>query len=96
MKFTTVIAAAAFALTAMTAQAQERDGIDNTPSAAAMAFDFVLVRPLGLVATILGTGLFIAQLPFDVVMKDGAAVPAQKLVVDPAAFTFRRPLGQMD
>lgn len=96
MKFTTVIAAAAFALTAMTAQAQDRDGIDNTPSAAAMAFDFVLVRPLGLVATILGTGLFIAQLPFDVAMKDGAAVPAQKLVVDPAAFTFRRPLGQMD
>jgi hypothetical protein len=96
MKFTTVIAAAALALSAMSAQAQDRDGIDNTPSAAAMAFDFVLVRPLGLVATILGTGLFIAQLPFDAVMKDGAAVPAQKLVVDPASFTFRRPLGQMD
>lgn len=96
MKFTTLIAAAALALSAMSAQAQDRDGIDNSPSAAAMAVDFVLVRPLGLVATILGTGLFIAQLPFDVVMKDGAAVPAQKLVVDPAAFTFRRPLGQMD
>lgn len=96
MKITTLIAAAALTLTAMTAQADDRDGIDSTPSAAAMAFDFLLVRPLGLVATVAGTGLFILQLPFDVVMKDGAAGPAQKLVVDPAKFTFRRPLGEMD
>lgn len=96
MKFTTVIAAAVFALTAVTAQAENRDGIDDTPSAAAMALDFVLVRPLGLVATIIGTGLFIAQLPLDFFIKDAPEVPAQKLIVDPAEFTFRRPLGKMD
>jgi hypothetical protein len=96
MKFTTLIAAAAFALTAMTAQADDRDGIDDTPSAAAMAFDFLLVRPLGLAATVVGSVLFIAQLPFAVVMLDSPSVPAQKLVVDPAEFTFRRPLGKMD
>ncbi len=96
MKFTTLIAAAAFALTAMTAQAEDRDGIDDKPSAAAMAVDFLLVRPLGLVATIAGSVLFVAQLPFAVVMRESPSVPAQKLVVEPAEFTFRRPLGQMD
>ncbi len=96
MKFTTLIVAAAFSLTAMTAQADDRDGIDDAPSATAMAADFLVVRPLGLVATVLGTGLFILQLPFDAVMKGGASAPAEKLVVEPAKFTFRRPLGQMD
>ena len=94
MKFITVIAAAAFALTAVTAQADDR--IDDSPSAAAMAVDFLLVRPLGLVATVAGTGLFLVQLPFDLFIKDAPAVPAQKLVVDPAQFTFTRPLGKMD
>ena len=59
VKFTTLIAAAAFALTAMTAQADQYDGIDDTPSAMAMAADLVLVRPLGLVATVVGTALFV-------------------------------------
>ncbi|TXI11863.1 MAG: hypothetical protein E6Q76_01855 [Rhizobium sp.] len=96
MKLATVIAAAVFALTAVTAQAEEGNGIDDTPSAAAMAADFLLVRPLGLVATILGTGIFIAQLPLDIFIKDAPAVPSEKLVLDPARFTFTRPLGRMD
>lgn len=97
VKFTTLIAAAAFALTAMTAQAADyRDGIDDTPSAAAMGIDLILVRPLGLVATVVGTGLFIVQLPLSIVMGVPPADPAKKLVVEPAAFTFSRPLGKMD
>ena len=96
VRFTTLIAAAAFALTAMTAQTDERDGIDDSPSAAAMAFDLVLVRPLGLVATVLGTGLFILDLPLSIAMGEPPSEPAKKLVAEPAAFTFRRPLGQMD
>lgn len=99
MKITTLIAAAAFALTAMTAQAgrEGSDGIlDETPSATAMVADFLIVRPLGLVSMVIGTTVFVAQLPFAVFMKDGASNTAQKLVVEPAQFTFSRPLGQMD
>ena len=96
VKFTTLIAAAAFALTAMTAQADQYDGIDDTPSAMAMAADLVLVRPLGLVATVVGTALFVVQLPLSVVMGEPPADPARKLVVEPAQFTFSRPLGKMD
>jgi len=96
MKFTTIIAAAALTLAAGVAQAEDRNGIDDTPSAAAMAVDFVLVRPLGLVATVVGTGLFIAQLPFAIFRSDGVSVAAEKLVADPAEFTFHRPLGKMD
>lgn len=96
MKFTTLIAAAAFALTAMTAQADDRDGIDDAPSATAMAADLLLVRPLGLAATVVGTGLFIVQLPLSIIMGVPPADPAKKLVVEPAQFTFRRPLGKMD
>ena len=96
MKITTLIAAAAFALTAMTAQASEYDGVDETPSAMAMGADLLFVRPLGLAATVVGTALFIVQLPLSLIIGEAPTGPAQRLVVEPAAFTFRRPLGQMD
>ncbi|HEU0198594.1 MAG TPA: hypothetical protein VFQ88_15450 [Nevskiaceae bacterium] len=67
----------------------------NSPAAGAMIFDLLLVRPLGLVATALGTGLFIVNLPLSVFEKNAPAQPFQKLVVDPARFTFTRPLGDM-
>lgn len=61
-----------------------------------MAFDLVLVRPLGLVATVLGTGLFILQLPLSLIQGEPPVDPAKRLIVEPAQFTFQRPLGQMD
>lgn len=65
------------------------------PSAAAMAVDLVLVRPLGLAATVLGTGLFIVSLPFSLLgmNTDEALV---RLVGQPAEFTFLRPLGDFE
>lgn len=75
---------------------QYRDSIDDTPSAGAMAFDLLLVRPLGLAATVLGTGLFILQLPLSFIQGVEPSDPARKLVVEPAKFTFERPLGAMD
>lgn len=65
------------------------------PSAAAMVVDLVLVRPLGLVATVLGTGFFVVSLPFSILgwNVDEAAV---RLVAEPAEFTFLRPLGDFD
>lgn len=73
-----------------------RGGIDDRPSAGAMAFDLLLVRPLGLVSTVLGTGLFILQLPFDIGQDDGVKAPFEKLVAEPARFTFTRPLGSSE
>lgn len=62
------------------------------PSAAAMGFDVVMARPLGLAGTVLGTGLFVVSLPFSAVgmnVEDAAV----RLVAEPAKFTFVRPLG---
>lgn len=71
------------------------EGIDESPSATAMAFDLLIVRPLGIVATVGGIGLFIAQLPLALVQFELPREPARKLVVEPAAYTFTRPLGEM-
>lgn len=96
MRITTLIAAAVFAFTAVVAQASDPDGIDDTPSAMAMAADLLFVRPLSLVATVVGTGLFIVQLPITLISSGPVSAPAEKLVVEPARYTFRRPLGEMD
>ena len=69
------------------------DGSFGAPSGMAMAADLVLARPLGLAATVVGTVVFIASLPFQV-LAGNVSDPAQKLVVEPASFTFTRPLGQ--
>lgn len=65
------------------------------PSAVAMGVDALIIRPVSLVATVVGTGLFIVSLPFSALgMNVGQA--GTKLVVDPAAYTFLRPLGQFE
>lgn len=61
-------------------------------SAGAMAIDAVAVRPLGLIATALGTGLFVVSLPFSA-LGGNVDQAAESLVVAPARFTFVRPLG---
>ena len=65
---------------------------DNTPSSGAIAMDIILLRPLSLVGTVLGTAVFVAGLPFEAISGDISG-PAKRLVVQPAKFTFTRPLG---
>lgn len=86
------------ALLAGVAQASDGTGqsLDATPSAGAMAFDAVVVRPLGLASLVIGSVLFVAQLPFDIAVEGGAKAPFQKLVAEPAKFTFARPLGSLE
>ena len=94
-KITVVAAAAVLALSAASAQAQTSGVlIEDTPSAPAMAFDLVVVRPLSFVVTVLGAGLYVLQLPIAAAQMD-FGTPAQKLVVEPAQYTFTRPLGEM-
>jgi hypothetical protein len=64
-------------------------------SAESMIADFVLLRPLGIVATGVGSVFFVASLPFS--WPTGSLDAAfDKLVAEPASFTFARPLGKVD
>jgi hypothetical protein len=63
-------------------------------SGGAMAVDVLLLRPLGLVATVAGAVLYVVSLPFS--SAGGNAEEArQKLVEAPADYTFQRPLGEL-
>jgi len=93
-KITALAAAAAIAVSAFAAEAQSPNVVvDDTPSAPAMAFDLVVVRPLSLVVTVAGAGLYVLQLPIAMAQMD-FSTPAKKLIVEPAQYTFTRPLGE--
>lgn len=66
----------------------------HRPSAGAMIVDGLVVRPLSLAGTIIGTGLFIVTLPFSAA---GGNVDeaGERLVVEPARATFSQCLGCM-
>ena len=61
-------------------------------NALSMMFDVLMLRPLGLAGTAVGTAFFIVTLPFSV-LGGNTGEAAQKLVVQPAKYTFVRPLG---
>lgn len=58
-----------------------------------MMADFLVARPLGFVSTVVGSALFVVSLPFSAA---GGNVDAasEKMVKEPARFTFTRPLGE--
>ena len=58
-----------------------------------MVADALIVRPLGLCATVLGVGLFVISLPFSA-LGGNVKEAGSKLIVAPAKFTFQRPLGE--
>jgi hypothetical protein len=62
------------------------------PSAEGIAADVLLLRPVGFMAMVVGTVLFVISLPISLPTRS-ADVVAQKLVVNPAKYTFVRPLG---
>ena len=98
MKLATCIAAASLlvaAQVAVAADAQREEEKDDAPSAMAMMFDLVLVRPVSLVTCVLGTGVFILDLPLMIFQKNAPAEPARRFIVDPLKYTFTRPLGDM-
>jgi hypothetical protein len=65
---------------------------DDSLEAAGMIADCLVLRPLGVVGTVLGTAFFIVSIPFSALGGNvGAAFKA--LVIKPAKFTFGRPLG---
>jgi len=64
-------------------------------NAVSMMFDLVILRPLGLAATVIGTAFFVVSLPFSV-LGGNTGEAAKKLMVEPAKYTFTRPLGAED
>ncbi len=67
----------------------------NPPDPAIMIIDLILIRPLGLIATIGGSVFFIISSPFSL-LGDNVDDAWESLVVSPAKYTFKRPLGEFD
>ena len=57
-----------------------------------MAVDALLLRPLGIVAIVIGTALFIVSSPFSV-MTGTLGDSADSFIMEPIRFTFKRPFG---
>lgn len=68
---------------------------DEQNSPEAMTVDLVLCRPLGFVAMLGGTLIFVISSPFSAL---GGNVDEawDSLVVTPAEYTFKRPLGEFE
>jgi hypothetical protein len=91
MKTKLITALCALALLSMSA---------NTASAASgddlrVTADTLVVRPVCLAATIVGSGLFVLSLPI-AALSHSIKKTAHVLVVVPARATFTRPLGDME
>ncbi|HSO19617.1 MAG TPA: hypothetical protein VLT88_09180 [Desulfosarcina sp.] len=85
-------ALALVAVPCMTCLAQELEKDDDI-IAGKMAGDALVVRPLGIAATIIGGAVFVISLPFSAL--GGNTKPAYDyLVADPFKFTFSRALGE--
>lgn len=63
------------------------------PGGGEMMYDFFVIRPVGIVATAIGSVVFVISWPFSA-LGNNVDVASQKLVKDPAAYTFKRPLGE--
>lgn len=57
-----------------------------------MMGDLILQRPFGLANTLVGIGTWVVALPFTI-FSGSVGDAGEKLVVEPAAHTFTRPLG---
>jgi len=65
----------------------------ETPSAGAVVFDLLICRPVGFLATLLGSAALIVSLPVTISFNStGDAVGP--LVTKPYEFTFERPIGK--
>jgi hypothetical protein len=86
-----LVAAAALA---MPPSALASGYISDEPTPEAMLADGLIIRPLGICATVLGAATWIVTLPFSL-LGGNAGEAADALVVEPAKFTFTRPLGDL-
>ena len=63
------------------------------PSGGEMIYDVLVIRPIGIVATVVGMAFFVVTLPFSA-LAGNVDTAGEKLVSDPGKYTFKRPLGE--
>jgi len=68
---------------------------DDAPSGEAMTIDLIIMRPLGLASTLIGTAVFIVALPINALTLNFSD-PARRLILEPAKYTFVRELGDLE
>ena len=76
------------------AMAGTYDNTDDSPSGGAMLADTFLVRPLMLAGTVVGVATVIVTLPFSA-LGGNVDEAGNMLVMEPAKYTFDRPLGEL-
>ncbi len=59
-----------------------------------MVLDAVLIRPLGVATTVVGTAVFVIGLPFSAIAGN-VNESAKNLIVKPGKYTFNRKLGDI-
>ncbi|MHB1084891.1 MAG: hypothetical protein ACYCZA_08625 [Thiobacillus sp.] len=72
--------------------AARQDDTTTGDKATDMVVDAVVMRPLGLAATLIGTVLTVVALPFTI-PSGSVETSVHELIVRPAEYTFKRPLG---
>lgn len=91
-------AAALFVASALPAAARDvrvyTSGRDEGPSGVEVVTDLLIVRPLGVVVTLVGATFFVAGVPFAALTGDVGTI-GRVLVAEPGAYTFSRPLGDL-
>ena len=72
--------------------ATQQDGTISGDKSTDMVVDAVVIRPLGLATTLIGVVLTVVALPFTI-PSGSVESSARELIVKPAEYTFKRPLG---
>ncbi len=96
LKFLVILLSGTLIFCPLAGAANEQEEYARFPteerSAESMVFDLALVRIAGIVGIVVGTGAFVLSLPFSA--PGGNADEAyERLMADPARYTFKRPLG---
>ena len=60
-----------------------------------MVLDALVLRPVGLVTTVAGSAVYVVSLPFSLLGGNEQAA-RESLVNEPARYTFKRPLGDVE
>ena len=92
MKIKFLVAACVLAVTFSSVNSAR--AVDESDSLKIIA-DTLVVRPVCLAATVIGSAFFVVSLPIAAVSKSVKRT-AHTLVIRPAKATFTRPLGDMD
>jgi hypothetical protein len=94
--FAAAFATAGLALTlALPARADRMTDLSNAPSSVPMIFDVLVMRPIGLLATVMGTVFYVVPVApiMALTRPTEIAKPMGPLIGAPARFTFKDPIG---